>query len=69
LTRVSGPTTEERDWLLLAMASQRLNKSAEAKACLERADKAKPGDAAAWGRRLEYRLLRAEADELLKKKP
>jgi tetratricopeptide (TPR) repeat protein len=64
-----GPTMEARDWLLLAMASQRLNQTAEAKACLERADKAKPGDAAPWDRRLEYRMLRAEADELLKKKP
>ncbi|HZY88562.1 MAG TPA: tetratricopeptide repeat protein, partial [Gemmataceae bacterium] len=68
MTRVSGPTLEARDWLLLAMANQRLSKNAEAKACLERADKAKPGEAAAWDRRLEYRLLRAEADELLKKK-
>jgi WD40 repeat protein/tetratricopeptide (TPR) repeat protein len=69
LTRISGPTLEARDWLLLAMACQRLKKDAEGKAGLERADKAKPGDAAPWDRRLEYRLLRVEADELLKKKP
>jgi WD40 repeat protein/tetratricopeptide (TPR) repeat protein len=69
LTRISGPTMEGRDWLLLAMVSQRLNKNAEAKTSVERADKAKPDDAAPWDRRLEYRLLRAEAEELLKKKP
>jgi tetratricopeptide (TPR) repeat protein len=69
MTGISGPTLDGRDWLLLAMASQRLNKNAEAKGHLERADKVKPGDAAPWDRRLEYRLLRAEAEELLKKKP
>jgi eukaryotic-like serine/threonine-protein kinase len=69
MTAISGPTMEARDWLLLAMARQRLNKNAEVKTCLDRADQAKPGDSAPWDRRLEYRLLRAEADELLKKKP
>ncbi len=69
MTASSGPTVEARDWLLLAMAGQRLKQPGEAKKWLEQAEKVKPGDAAPWDRRLEYRLLRAEADELLKKKP
>jgi tetratricopeptide (TPR) repeat protein len=69
LTRTSGQDAEARDWLLLAMAAQRLGRGDDAKKGLAKADEihgAKKKTAESWDDRLAYQTLRREAETLVK---
>jgi WD40 repeat protein/tetratricopeptide (TPR) repeat protein len=69
-TRLPGQDAEPRDWLLMAMAAQRLGHDEDAKQWLAKADqlgreKAK-GPADSWEERLVYQTLHREAETLVK---
>jgi tetratricopeptide (TPR) repeat protein len=68
--RLVGEEPAPRDWLLLALAQQRLGKTDEAKKWLAKAagwlDEA--GEKLAWDERLECRLWRREAEAAIKAK-
>jgi tetratricopeptide (TPR) repeat protein len=76
--RLRGQEPDARDWLFLAMASQRLGRGEEAKTWLDKAvrwidqaERVKAGDDAgaaplSWQQRQEYQLLRREAEALVK---
>jgi WD40 repeat protein/tetratricopeptide (TPR) repeat protein len=72
--KLQGGDGDVRDWLGLAMASQRLGRAEEAKDWLAKATarlddpKAKDGGVS-WTRRQERQLLRREAEALVKAKP
>ncbi|HEY7154021.1 MAG TPA: hypothetical protein VH575_08710 [Gemmataceae bacterium] len=69
-TRLPGQDAEPRDWLLMAMAAQRLGREEDAKKWLAKAEqfgreKAK-SSADSWEERLVYQTLRREAETLVK---
>jgi tetratricopeptide (TPR) repeat protein len=69
LTRSPGQDAEARDWLLLAMAAQRLGRSDDAKKWLDKADEirgAKKKAPEPWDDRLAYQTLHREAETLVK---
>jgi tetratricopeptide (TPR) repeat protein len=68
-TRSAGQDGEARDWLLMAMAVQRLGRGDDAKKRLDKAEqinrekKKEPADS--WDERLAYQLLHREAETLV----
>ncbi|MGH7172504.1 MAG: beta-propeller domain-containing protein, partial [Gemmataceae bacterium] len=69
-TTVSRAKPQARDWLVMAMAAQRLGRGQEAKKSLDKAeqirrDRAKD-DHESWEERLTYQTLRREAETLMK---
>ncbi|HTU19161.1 MAG TPA: hypothetical protein VMG10_13960 [Gemmataceae bacterium] len=67
---LSGATAQDRDWLIIAMANQRLGRGQDAKKALEKAEEIhrdrakKPTES--WEKRLVYETLHREVEKLMK---
>jgi tetratricopeptide (TPR) repeat protein len=63
--RLGGEGPAPRGWLFLAMANQRLGRGTEARKWLDRAAAGAGSPSVPWQERLEYQLLRREAEALV----
>ena len=71
LTAVSEPAPQARDWLLAALAAQRLGRPDEAKPALAKSEETRTkenGPNESWEDRFAYQTLHREAEMLIKEK-
>jgi WD40 repeat protein/tetratricopeptide (TPR) repeat protein len=69
MTKLSDPAPQARDWLLTALAEQRLGRGGDAKKSLEKAEEVRAkekNDKESWEYRLVYQTLHRESETLIK---